>query len=96
MDEGLRLMQMSKFSLYEDKDAPRGAEDPISAIYGRIREDILLNKKETFSWDEVVALCGNYTVSGICEPHKKCCSTAQNRSLLAFNTGHQDFKAPTA
>ena len=56
-------MVMSKDSLHEAGDRGRGPEDPISAIYARLREDIVRNNKETYSWDEVVGLCGNYTVS---------------------------------
>ncbi len=63
VDEALRLMQMSKISLHDDEGRRRAVEDPISAIYGRIREDILRNEKDTYSWEEVVALCGSYTVS---------------------------------
>ena len=63
MDEALRLMTMSKISLHDDEGRKKAVDDPISAIYGRIREDILRNEKDTYSWEEVVALCGSYTVS---------------------------------
>ncbi len=63
VDEALRLMTMSKISLYDDEGRRKAVEDPISAIYGRLREDILRNEKDTYSWEEVVALCGSYTVS---------------------------------
>lgn len=65
VDEALRLMQMSKISLHDDEGRRRAVEDPISAIYGRIREDILRNEKDTYSWEEVVALCGSYTAEQI-------------------------------
>lgn len=63
MDEALRLMQMSKISLRDDDDRHRAKEDPIVAIYGKVREDILRNHKQTYTWEEVTSLCGGYTVS---------------------------------
>ena len=68
VDEALRLMTMSKISLHDDEGRRKTVADPISAIYGRIREDILRHEKDTYSWEEVVALCGSYTVS-ICHGH---------------------------
>ena len=65
VDEALRLMQMSKISLHDDEGRQRAVEDPISVIFGRIREDYLRNEKDTYSWEEVVALCGSYTVSAL-------------------------------
>ena len=56
-------MRMSKFSLRDEDGRERPAEDPINAIYGIIRQDIIDNKKEIYSWDEIVSLCGHYTVS---------------------------------
>ena len=56
-------MRMSKFSLHDEDAREKPAEDPINAIYGIIREDIVDRKKETYSWDEIVSLCGHYTVS---------------------------------
>ena len=58
-------MQMSKISLHDDEGRQRAVEDPISVIFGRIREDYLQNEKDTYSWEEVVALCGSYTVSAL-------------------------------
>ena len=65
VDEALRLMTMSKISLHDDEGRRKIVEDPIFAIYGRIREDIIRHQKDTYSWEEVVALCGGYTVSAV-------------------------------
>ena len=100
VDEALRLMQMSKISLHDDEGRRRAVEDPISAIYGRIREDILRNEKDTYSWEEVVALCGSYTVSTtvfyLCAKpwmctYKKSSICGIDRSLIISNTDHLDF-----
>lgn len=63
VDEALRLMLMSKISLRDDDDRHRAKEDPIVAIYGKVREDILRNHKQTYTWEEVTSLCSGYTVS---------------------------------
>lgn len=91
---------MSKISLHDDEGRRRAVEDPISAIYGRIREDILRNEKDTYSWEEVVALCGSYTVSTLHTVFMVCkmmyiCTTflyvAFHRSPMISNTDHLDF-----
>lgn len=56
-------MLMSKISLRDDDDRQRAKVDPIVAIYGRVREDILRNHKQTYTWEEVTSLCNGYTVS---------------------------------
>lgn len=72
MDEALRLMVMSKISLRDDDDRPQPPVDPIAAIYGRVREDILRNHKQTYTWEEVTDLCIGYTVSS--HPLHQSCS----------------------
>lgn len=54
---------MSKISLRDEDDRQRAKVDPIVAIYGRVREDILRNHKQTYTWEEVTSLCNGYTVS---------------------------------
>ena len=62
VDEALRLMRMSKMSLYEDK-ASNAAQDPITAIYTAIRDNAVLTGKRTFLWSELTAQLGRtYTV----------------------------------
>ena len=56
-------MLMSKISLRDDDDRQRAKVDPIVAIYGRVREDILRHHKQTYTWEEVTSLCSGYTVS---------------------------------
>eukprot|EP00891_Asterochloris_glomerata_P008965 jgi/Astpho2/8965/fgenesh1_pm.00133_%23_19_t len=45
VDEALRLMRMSKYSLYDDSDRRQGPADPIGEIYTRIRDDYLRTRK---------------------------------------------------
>lgn len=56
-------MVMSKISLRDEDDRHQPKVDPIAAIYGRVREDILRNHKQTYTWEEVTSLCNGYTVS---------------------------------
>ena len=53
---------MSKFSLYEEKDNRQHRVDPISDIFGRIREDFLRTKRMEYSWEQVLGLCRGFTV----------------------------------
>ncbi|KAL3138278.1 Mcm2-7 hexameric complex component [Trebouxia sp. C0010 RCD-2024] len=52
VDEALRLMLMSKISLRDDDDRHQTKADPIVAIYGKVREDILRKDKQTYTWEE--------------------------------------------
>lgn len=62
IDEALRLIRMSKVSLFEDEGADGGV-DPISAIYTAIRDNAVLTGKQTFLWAELVTLLGrSYSV----------------------------------
>lgn len=62
VDEALRLMRMSKMSLFEDQNSS-AAQDPITAIYTSIRDNAVLTGKRTFLWSEMTALLGRtYTV----------------------------------
>lgn len=63
---------MSKISLRDDEDRHQTRVDPIEAIYGRVREDILRNHKQTYTWEEVTSLCNGYTVSS----HLSCSKVA--------------------
>lgn len=62
VDEALRLMKMSKISLYDDNDRRQQFVDPISDIFARIREDITRTKQHTYSWETVLGLCRGFTV----------------------------------
>lgn len=55
MDEALRLMKMSKFSLFSNNDARGVREDPISRCYARIREDLLRRQQArvTYTWADL-------------------------------------------
>lgn len=74
VDEALRLMLMSKISLRDADDRQRTKVDPIAAIYGRVREDILRHHKQTYTWEEVTSLCSGYTVSS---SHLQCVACAK-------------------
>ena len=63
VDEALRLMQMSKYSLHDDESKAHKTEDPIIAIYGKIRGAILREQKQIYTWEEVTQLCSTFTVS---------------------------------
>ena len=58
VDEALRLMRMSKYSLYDDSDRRQGPADPIGEIYTRIRDDYLRTRKSVYTWPELQHLCG--------------------------------------
>ena len=63
VDEALRLMKMSKSSLYNDGDGER-AQDPISQVFSRIRQHAERTGKVTFSWADLVEMLGrHYSVS---------------------------------
>ena len=67
VDEALRLMRMSKYSLYDDSDRRQGPADPIGEIYTRIRDDYLRTRKSVYTWPELQHLCGiGFSVSLIC------------------------------
>lgn len=55
VDEALRLMKMSKFSLFSNNDARGVREDPISRCYARIREDLLRRRdaRVTYTWADL-------------------------------------------
>ena len=55
-------MQMSKYSLRDDESKGHKPEDPIIAIYGKIREAILRQQKQIYTWEEVTQLCSTFTV----------------------------------
>lgn len=66
IDEALRLIRMSKVSLFEDENND-AALDPISAIYTAIRDNAVLTGKQSYLWSELVTLLGRmYTVC--CHP----------------------------
>ena len=63
VDEALRLMRMSKMSLFEDQNSG-AAEDPITAIYTGIRDNAVLTGKRTYVFSELTSLLGRtYTAS---------------------------------
>lgn len=57
VDEALRLMKMSKVSLFEDGGAER-AQDPISQIFARIRQHAERTGRNSYSWADLVDLLG--------------------------------------
>ena len=59
VDEALRLMRMSKMSLFEDQ-ASNAAQDPITAIYTAIRDNAVLTGKQTYQWAELTTLLGRF------------------------------------
>ena len=50
-------MRMSKISLSDDAGG-RGAADPVSAIYARVRDDATGRHKDSYTWAELLALAG--------------------------------------
>lgn len=56
VDEALRLMRMSKVSLYEDWREQR-REDPVSAIYGLIRDLAVSQGLTEVPFDQALKLC---------------------------------------
>lgn len=68
VDEALRLMKMSKASLYEDGGVER-AQDPISQVFARIRQHAERTGRTTYSWADLTDLLGTaFRVSAFLEP----------------------------
>lgn len=66
VDEALRLMKMSKSSLFDDGGAER-AQDPISQVFARIRQHAERTGKESYSWADLTDFLGtSFRVSIIC------------------------------
>jgi len=64
VDEALRLMKMSKASLYDDAGAER-AVDPISQIFSRIRQHAERTKRAAYSWADLLDFLGtSFKVGG--------------------------------
>jgi len=57
VDEALRLMRMSKVSLFDDEARGPG-EDPVSAVYARLRDDAQRTRRSTYTWADLLALLG--------------------------------------
>lgn len=57
MDEALRLLKMSKASLYDDAGAER-AVDPISQVFSRIRQHAERTKRAAYSWADLLDFLG--------------------------------------
>jgi DNA replication licensing factor MCM7 len=57
VDEALRLLRMSKSSLYDEAEAGR-AQDPISEIFARVRQHAERTQRNSYSWADLVDLLG--------------------------------------
>ncbi|KAL4437489.1 hypothetical protein ABPG77_003470 [Micractinium sp. CCAP 211/92] len=57
VDEALRLMKMSKASLFDDAGAERAA-DPISQVFSRIRQHAERTKRDHYSWADLLDFLG--------------------------------------
>ncbi|KAL6779626.1 MCM7 [Auxenochlorella protothecoides x Auxenochlorella symbiontica] len=57
VDESLRLLKMSKASLYDDGGRER-AVDPVSAVFSRIRQHAERTRATTLSWAQLLDLLG--------------------------------------
>ena len=57
VDEALRLMKMSKASLYDESD-PEHVQDPISQIFSRIRVHAERTRRSSYSWADIMDLLG--------------------------------------
>lgn len=71
MDEALRLLKMSKASLYDDAGAERAA-DPISQIFSRIRQHAERTKRDAYSWADLMDFLGTSFKVG-CWVLRGCC-----------------------
>lgn len=56
IDEALRLMRMSKQSLYQDKEKERGRLDPAQEVYTVLRERQMHHGTMAFSWEDLMSL----------------------------------------
>lgn len=66
VDEALRLMKMSKASLYDDAGAER-AVDPISQVFSRIRQHAERTKRDSYSWADLLDFLGtSFKVGVLC------------------------------
>ena len=57
VDEALRLMRMSKVSLFDD-EACGAAVDPVSAVYARLRDDAQRTRRGSYAWPDLLQLLG--------------------------------------
>ena len=57
VDEALRLMKMSKASLYDDGD-PERVQDPVLQIYSRIKVNSERTRRNAYSWADLLDLLG--------------------------------------
>lgn len=57
VDEALRLMKMSKASLYEGGNGDK-VQDPVSQVFGRIRQHAERTGRTTYSWADLTDLLG--------------------------------------
>lgn len=57
VDEALRLMKMSKASLYDEGETDR-APDPVSQIFSRIRVHAERTRRSAYSWADLMDLLG--------------------------------------
>ena len=57
VDEALRLLKMSKSSLFEDAGGERAA-DPVSQVFARIRQHAERTRRDAYSWADLTDLLG--------------------------------------
>eukprot|EP00887_Chlorella_sp_A99_P007647 scaffold20.g7647.t1 len=89
VDEALRLMKMSKASLYEEAGGERAA-DPISQIFSRIRQHAERTRRAAYTWAELLDFLGT---SFRPEQIKQC--LADYASINVWQLEGADTEAPS-
>lgn len=89
VDEALRLMRMSKISLYEGKEN-NSVEDPITAVYTAIRDNSVLTGRRVYTWAELVALLGHRHSNDVIRA-----AVEEYGDYNVFNLENQDTNEPT-
>ena len=81
IDEALRLMRMSKQSLYQDKEKERGRLDPAQEVYTVLRERQMHHGTMAFSWEDLMSLFPRLSVCALNQTQPLHCMAGCLRCL---------------